>query len=254
MKEKEEKEGLLLDFDNEVEDDININLWALYMSVREHLFLIIAVGLLSALITGMYTKYFVEPEYTAETTMLVLMKENTKSLTSLADLQFGTQLTNDYAELSVSRPVLNQVIRQLELNTDYKYLRSCIGIDNPDNTRLLNFSVKWDDAATAKAIADCLVATAAEFISDNMEVNTPKILDEAVMPVRRTGPNIVRMLLIGLLAGMIAATCVFCLLELLNDTIQSEEDVKRYLELPVLAIVPDKRLEVKNRHRSHNHK
>ena len=47
----------------------------------------------------------------------VLSKETT--LTSLADLQIGSQLTKDYSVMITSRPVLEQVIENQGLNMTY---------------------------------------------------------------------------------------------------------------------------------------
>ena len=46
------------------------------------------------------------------------------SITSLADIQTGTSLTNDYIVGVKGRPVLDQVIENLNLNESYKTLGS----------------------------------------------------------------------------------------------------------------------------------
>jgi DegV family protein with EDD domain len=45
---------------------------------------------------------------------------------------------------------------------------------------------------------------------------------------------------IGGLLGILAAIFLICVAVILNDSIQTEDDIERYLQLPVLAVVPDK--------------
>ena len=62
--------------------------------------------------------------------------------TSLSDLQMGTQLTMDYRELTLSRPVLQAVVDNLQLDFDYKDLRHMLTIDNPESTRILVLTIE----------------------------------------------------------------------------------------------------------------
>ena len=96
-----------------------------------------------------YTEFFVNPTYTSTSTMLVLTKETT--LASLADLQLGSQLTKDYTVLITSRPVLEEVIENLDLDMNYKILRGSITIDNPADTRISKFVGGQSESRTGKS-------------------------------------------------------------------------------------------------------
>ena len=70
---------------------------------------------------GRIQRVVLTPQYTSTAMVYILSKETT--LTSLADLQIGSQLTKDYKIIVTSRPVLEDVIEGLELNTTYKDLK-----------------------------------------------------------------------------------------------------------------------------------
>ena len=82
--------------------------------------------------------------------MLVLTKETT--LSSLADLQMGSQLTKDYRELILSPPVLEETVTDLGLDMEYKDLKDMITISNPSDTRILEISVAHEDPHLAQQI------------------------------------------------------------------------------------------------------
>ncbi len=218
------------------EEEIDL-VWLFYALLKK-LWLIITVAVICACGMAGYTHFRIEPTYTSTSTMLVLTKETT--LTSLADLQLGSQLTKDYTVLITSRPVLNKVIENLDLKINYKALRQQISINNEEDTRILSISVTTNNAKQAKAIVDELASVSAEFIGDKMEVNPPKIIEEGESTGIKTGPNLTKNTLIGFVAGALLVCAVLVVLELLNDTIQTEEDVERYLGIPTLAVVPDR--------------
>ena len=87
------------------DDEIEIDLREVFFALRKKIWLIIAAMLAGVVIAGLYTQVLVTPIYSAKSIMLVLTKETT--LSSLADLQIGSQLTKDYSILITSRPVLD---------------------------------------------------------------------------------------------------------------------------------------------------
>lgn len=220
-------------------DEVEIDLRELFFALKKHILVILAALLAGAVIAGVYTKAFITPMYSATSTMLVLTKETT--LTSLADLQLGSQLTSDYSMLITSRTVLEDVVDELNLDMDYKALKSSISINNPTDTRILEITVTNSDPKMCKTIVDKLSTTASKFIGEQMEVTEPKIIEEGEVPTAKISPNTKKNIMIGALAGFILSAGVVVLLTLMDDTIKTEEDIERYLGLSTLASVPDRR-------------
>lgn len=218
------------------EEEIDL-VWLFY-ALFKRLWLIIAVAVICACSMAAYTHYRIEPTYTSTSTMLVLTKETT--LTSLADLQLGSQLTKDYTVLITSRPVLNEVIENLDLKMNYKQLKGKISISNPEDTRILLISVTSNNALQAKAIVDELANVSSAFIGDMMEVTPPKLIEDGETTGIKTGPNLTKNTIIGFMAGALMVCVVIVVLELLNDTIQTEDEIERYLGISTLAVVPDR--------------
>lgn len=225
--------------ENTHNEEIEIDLREIFYALKKKILIILATGLLFGCFACVYTKVFVNPIYTSSSTMLVLTKETT--LASVADLQLGTQLTKDYTVLINSRPVLQEVIDNLGLNMDYKELKSTLTITNPEDTRILEISVQNSDPETAKAIVDELASISSAYIGDKMEVVPPKIIEEGEVPTVRTSPNMTKTVILGVALGLVLSMGVIVLLEVLNDTIKTEDDIVKYLNLSTLASVPDRK-------------
>lgn len=223
----------------EQEQEMQIDLIELFYALKKRAVLLAAALLLGGVLAGAYTKLMITPMYSTTATLLVLSKETT--LTSIADLQLGAQLTSDYKVLITSRPVLEEVIDNLGLDMSWGALKSSVTINNPDSTRLLEITVKNADPERAAQIANELSEVGAEYVGDKMEVIPPKVIEDAIVPSGPVSPNVMKNIMMGAVAGLVIAAGIIVLLTILDDTIKSEEDIEKYLGIPMLASIPDRR-------------
>lgn len=220
-------------------DEREIDLRELFFALKKRILWIIAAALLCGCVACAYTQVFITPIYTSTSSVLVISKETT--LTSIADLQLGTELAKDYEILIKSTPVLEEVIENLGLDMDKNALKNSITVTNPADTRILNISVTNTDPGAAKEIVDQVAQVSSEFVGDKMEVVPPKITEEGEIPISKTAPSVTRNALLGLMAGLVLSAGIVIVLAVMNDTIKSEDDITRYLGISTLAAVPDRK-------------
>lgn len=220
-------------------EEIEIDLFELFMELKRRIWVILGVAVLCAGVAGAFSAFVLTPQYTSTAMVYILSKETT--LTSLADLQIGSQLTKDYKIIVTSRPVLEDVISSLGLDTTYKDLKKKITIDNPADTRILSISVMDPDPQLAKTIADKIASTASDYIGDIMEMVPPKLIEDGEVPLMKTSPSNTKNAVIGGLVGALLVSGLVTVRVVLNDTVRTEEDVTKYLGLSVLASVPQRK-------------
>lgn len=226
------------------DNEIEIDLLELLGEFRRRIWMILGVIILFGGVAGAFSAFVLTPQYKSTAMVYILSKETT--LTSLADLQIGSQLTKDYSVMITSRPVLEEVIEKQKLSLSYNQLKRMIRISNPADTRILNMSVSDTDPVRAKAIVDAVAKASSDYIGDIMEMIPPKIIENGVVPDNPTSPNIKKNAALGGLALSVAACGFITLQVIMNDTIRSEEDVSRYLGISVLAVIPENNGEEKD--------
>lgn len=219
-------------------DDV-IDLMELFYALKKRILIILAVMVVGAVAAGAYTKLLITPTYSATSTILVLTKETT--LSSIADLQMGSQLTQDYSILLTSRTVMQDVIENLNLDMNYKQLEGSITITYPNNTRIMEITVTNSDPEMAKEIVDEVAEVGSQFIGDQMEVVPPKIIEKGEVPTGSDGPNIKRNVIMGALVGLVLSAGAVVLMTIIDDTIKTEDDIERYLGISTLASIPDRK-------------
>lgn len=221
------------------DEDMEIDLREMLLALRKGLPAIAAAALIGAVAAGIYTQFLVQPLYKSTSMMLVLTKETT--LSSLADLQMGSQLTQDYSMLLRTRTVMQTVADNLDLNMDYRELERHVEINYPEDTRIMEITVTYPDPETAKAVADELADVGADFIEEQMEVVPPRIIEKGEVPDRPSSPSMFRNLLAGAAAGLVIAGAAVAVMSMADDTVKTADDIERYLGMSALAGIPDRK-------------
>lgn len=107
--------------------EMEIDLKEVFMVLMAKLPLMIAVGLCTAMLMFLYSGFVAKPTYESSTKIYILNKQDNTNVT-FSDIQMGTQLTKDYAELIKSRFVLESVIEQLGLPMSYEGLNASVSV------------------------------------------------------------------------------------------------------------------------------
>lgn len=218
------------------EDEIEIDLKEMFFLLLSHWKSIFLAILIGGVLFGAYHALLVRPSYQADAEIYIT---NTDSVITFSDLQMSAALTDDYARIIKSRVVLNRVIRELQLDLDYKELSELVKVNNPDSTHIIEIIVTCDDLELSRNIANALLNVSVDQIYQIIGSSEPTVIDyseaEAVEDVT---PSLAKYMIIGGLLGAVLVCAVLIVRMLMDTTMHSEEDVDRYLQLPVLASVP----------------
>lgn len=218
------------------EEATEIDLIELAFELLMHWKMIALSMTLVGAISFVISTFLMTPMYESTSELYVLTKST--SITSLADIQTGTSLTNDYMVVVKGRPVLEQVIKNLNLEENYRQLSRHMTLENPTNSRILQITVQDPDAKRAKLIADEIATVSSAFISEKMDQDPPTIIQNGYADGQPVTPNIPKNVILGALLGAVAAMGIIIVSYLLNDTIMSTEDIEKKLGLNVLGTLP----------------
>jgi len=219
-------------------DVIEVDLLEIINILAGRFWMILGVGLLAAAIGFVISMFLLTPTYESTTKIYILNKSESTTVT-YSDVQMGTQLTKDYAELINSRYVLEAVIQELSLaETEYKDLLKKVSVDTPADTRIVSITVTDTNPQQARDIANCIREVAGEHIQNVMDIDAVNVVEEANMPTTKAGPSVLKWTLLGGVLGVFLICAIVLVHYLLDDTIKSSEDVEKYLGLSTLALIP----------------
>lgn len=219
-------------------DTIEVDLLEIINILWSRFWIIVGAGLLAAVIGFVVSKFVLTPIYESTTKIYILNKSENTTVT-YSDVQMGTQLTKDYAELINSRYVLETVIEQLSLSEiEYKELLKKVSVNTPTDTRIVSITVTDTDPQQAQDIANCIREVAGAHIQNVMDIDAVNVVEEANFPTIKAGPSVIKWTAAGGVLGAFLVCAVILIHFLLDDTIKSSEDVEKYLGLSTLALIP----------------
>ncbi|MBR1931131.1 MAG: protein-tyrosine kinase [Lachnospiraceae bacterium] len=230
------------------DDVIEIDLKELFGLVIHWLWLIVLCGLLAGAVGFAISKFVITPQYASTTKVYILNRQNSDTLT-YSDLQMGSQLTKDYAQLIKSRDVLEAVIRAATLNESYNSFASRVTVETLTDTRIIAITVTDDNPAMAQYLADEIRTIAADHIKNVMDIQAVNVAEMANLPTAPASPSVTKWTAIGFLLGAFLSAMIIIIQFLVDDTIKTSEDVERYLGLSTLAMIPTKEDESKKKRR-----
>lgn len=137
-----------------IQQEDTIDLVELFWVLVNHWKIILLTMLITAMLAGVYYLVGVKPSYQADASIFIT---NNESVITVSDLQLSSELTEDYAKIIKSRNVLKQVIKELDLDLDYRELSKLVSVTNPDNSHIITITVTCGDVELCRDIANSLM-------------------------------------------------------------------------------------------------
>jgi capsular polysaccharide biosynthesis protein len=206
------------------------------------LWLIVAMALLGGVISFAYSQYVVPKKYTSSVTLYVYNQSNLQAQNLTAnDFIFSAKLVETYLVILKSNQVLDAVSSRIKLlGLDYtaSQIRTMIKAAAVSETEVFEVSVSSENKEHAKIIADTIGIVAPPEIIRVVKAGSVEIVDKAVVPQTHSTPNVTQNTIIGIILGIALAAGLAFLLELMNTSIKSKEDLIETYKLPVLTVIP----------------
>ncbi|MBO6232773.1 MAG: hypothetical protein J6N78_01730 [Clostridia bacterium] len=211
----------------------------LFWNKKIQIILIVAAFTIAGIV---YTLGFVKPLYTSSTTLVLAKIENQKNQTgddtiTTSDITLNSKLVSTYSELVKSKKVLRTVISNLGIKIEEEKLRQNITVSSVKDTELIEIKVTNRDPVVATRIANETAKVFIENVTEMYSISNVHIVDEAEVPVSPSNIHHVRDVIIFSFGGLVLAVIYVLLLNMLDTTVKSAEDVEKLLDVPVLASI-----------------
>src|SRR5690606_8147308 len=171
---------------------------------------------------------------------ILVNQRNTESgQVTQADVRTNVELINTYSVIIKSPRILDIVIEELNLNMTSSQLADKIQVNSAENSQVVTVTATDPDPVMATNLANATVQVFEREVPSLMNVDNVNILTEAMLPDNPSpvSPNPLLNIAIAVVLGMMVGVGLAFLLEYLDNTFKSEEDIEKHLQLPVLGVV-----------------
>lgn len=213
-------------------------LLSLFWSKKTQIILIVLIFMLIGVI---YTIGFVTPKYTSSTTLLLATSENStdkSSTITTTDVTLNSKLVSTYSDLVQSKSVLRQVISNLGINISEEELKNNITVTQEKDTEIIKISVTNANANTAEKVANEVAKVFTKKIQEIYKINNVHIVDAAEVETTPSNINHPKDVMIFTFIGIVVAAGYVLIMNMLDTTVKTAEEVEKELKIPVLATIP----------------
>lgn len=218
-----------------------ISLKDIFQTLKKRIIMIIVITLLATAISAVVTYFFITPKYDASTQILVNQSSNDQAIYQNNQVQTNIQLINTYSVVVKSPVVLDQVIKDLNLNMTADQLSSLITVNSQQNSQVFTVTAEETSPAKATQIANAIADSFKTQIKRVMKVDNVSILSKAQAAAAQAPvkPKPTLNMAIAFVVGLMVSVGIAFLMEYLDNTIKDEEDIETLLGLPVLGAITE---------------
>lgn len=222
--------------DNE-ENEV-IDLTEILSAVRQHLLELIFVTLVAALVGFTASKFLVIPKYDSSALMIVNTRQDVNANVTSDQINSATKLVSTYSIIIKSDTVLQQVIDNLGLNLTYAQLNKRVTVAAVDDTQVMKITVQSDSPEWARQVCEQIITVAPDVIKEAVEAGSVKVISNPSLATEPVSPNIMKNTMLAAAVGFVLVIGIIVLQVLLDNKINTEEDVTKYLDMTVLGVIP----------------
>jgi capsular polysaccharide biosynthesis protein len=226
-----------------------ISLQELFKTLKKRMGLIALITIIAITISGVVSFWILTPIYQTSTQILVTQTKQEQSQFNTQDIQANLQLINTYNQIIKSPAILAIVKEELDLERSVSALNNQVTVDSAQNSQVVNISVQDENPKMAVDLANKIATVFQSEIKilmnvDNVNILTPAELGPNPSPVK---PDPMLNMAIAAVIGLMLGVGIAFLLEYLDTTMKTEQDIEDLLELPILGLIspiPDEDIKI----------
>lgn len=208
--------------------------------LKKHWILFLLLILFCGALGFAVSEYAIVPQYESAVMMIVNTRQDQTGNVTNDNIQSAQNLVSTYSIIIKSNTVLNRVIARLGLDMDYNDLRDSVFVNAVDDTQVMRIVVRNKDPELAATIVEGIAGIAPSVIVSAVEAGSCKVISQVSISEGPVTPNVMKNTLLAISVGILVAIvittlhCMFRVKKIIDD-----EDVIKYLDLPVLGVIPE---------------
>lgn len=184
--------------------------------------------------------------YMAETTLMVSSGRN-YSVSSIdgSELSTNQKLVTTYTEVAKSRLLMRRILEKYDLEGTPESLGNSITVNPVSDTEMIRITYKNSDPTMAAAVVNEIGGEFINRIREVMNFQNLKVVERAEVPERPLPKKRGLIMVASLILGLMGGVGVGFLVEFFHSKVRKPKDIEKILGCPMLGMVPDFNLDVK---------
>lgn len=222
-----------------MEQEMTLDLREIFEIIKKRIWIILVITFITTGVSGVISFFVIDPTYQADTSIIIgKAPDGSDDKIQYNDVMMYQKLAKTYGEIAKSRLVAEKTISRLGQAITTEELMKKVTVSPQADTQIMVISAK---DKSPQAAADTVNALAETFIDEAMRIyptGNVQIMDSAPVPDRPVSPNKKLNVAIAFFLGIMVSLGIIFIIEYMDNTIKTQEDIEKHLELPVIGIIP----------------
>ncbi|MGU8237649.1 YveK family protein [Clostridium perfringens] len=225
-------------------EENTISLQEVAYALKKRWKLIALITIATTLVSAILSFFVIKPQYEATTKLFIGKQETTQENASYNnnDVMMYQKLMKTYAELVKTSDLVTKAVESANLDYNQKEIKEILNnlnVTPSADTQILDLSF---NGGNPKEVLKVTEAITNEFISESKELipnGNIQVIQKAQLPEHPVSPNKKLNIFIAFVLGLMVGVGVVLLLEYLDNTFKSREELEKTLELPIIGTIPN---------------
>lgn len=224
---------------NEMEEQV-ISISEIFEALKKRWILIVSITLVATLISGVLSFFVIKPTYETSTKVFIGKEESNQEGYNTNDIQMYQKLLQTYAETIKTNEVVQAAINSTN-NTDLTVpaVKGALTVTPVSDTQILQIKYQNKNPEVAKEILESITNEFVILAKELVPNGNVRVIEAVQLPENPVAPNKKMNIAIAFLLGLMVSVGLVFLIEYLDNTFKSKEELERELDIPVVGIIPE---------------
>lgn len=217
----------------------NINISEIIDSLKKRWKMIVLITVLFTLASGVISFFVIKPEYKATTKLFIGKQENNKQDYNSNDVMMYQKLLSTYAEVIKTDDLISKSLTKSNIDRESKKVLEKLVVTPRADTQILEISYEDTDPYTAKNIVSSVTDEFIKYSKTLIKNGNVQIIQKAQVPEEPVSPNKKLNIAIAFILGLMVSIGLALLLEFMDNTFKTKEELEKITGLPVIGVIPE---------------
>ena len=215
-----------------------ISISEIFEALKKRWILIVSITLVATLISGVLSFFVIKPTYETSTKVFIGKEESNVEGYNTNDIQMYQKLLQTYAETIKTNEVIEAAIKNTNTNLTVEEVKKSLTVTPISDTQILQIKYQNKNPQVAKKIlgniTDEFIILAKELVPNG----NVRVIEAVQLPENPVAPNKKMNIAIAFLLGLMVSIGLVFLLEYIDNTFKSKENLEKELGIPVIGLIP----------------
>lgn len=224
-------------------EENTISLQEIAYALKKRWKLIALITIAATLVSAILSFFVIKPQYEAKAKLFIGKQETQENNAyNNSDVMMYQQLMKTYAELVKTSDLVTKAVKSANLNYNQNEIKGILNnlTATPSaDTQILDLSFKGGNPKEVLKITEAITN---EFISESKDLipnGNVQVIQKPQLPENPVSPNKKLNILIAFILGLMVGVGIVLLMEYLDNTFKSREELEKTLDLPIIGAIPD---------------